>query len=155
MKRDLEFLTMCDPNFSIPSRLWSMTYCADQLHLTTRSIFRIHLLLGCHGLESNACRFSSQNNGQAHSNPSCKLCGVQLEDVPHFIFSCSPLEAKHRELLRHTPPQPQDLELPDPAHDPDLFAHVMLGIDWIKDIQVQVFRVNFLADLKAFTAELI
>ena len=39
------------------------------------------------------------------------------------------LETKRRELLRHAPPQLQDRELPDPARDPDLFAHVMLGID--------------------------
>ena len=33
----------------------------------------------------------------------------------------------------------QDRELPDPARDPDVFAHVMLGIDWVEDIQLQVF----------------
>ena len=63
------------------------------------------------------------------------------------------IEAKCRELLRHTPPQLQDLERPYPARDPDL--QYMLGIDWIKDMQLQVFCVNFLAELKAFRAELI
>ena len=53
------------------------------------------------------------------------------------------LEAKCRELLRHVPPQLQDLELPNPARDLDLFTHIMLGIDWIEDIQVQVFCINF------------
>ena len=31
----------------------------------------------------------------------------------------------------------------------------MLRIDWIEDIQVQVFCIDFLAELKAFKAELI
>ena len=52
------------------------------------------------------------------------------------------------------PPQLQDCELPDPARDPDLFAHVMLGIDWVEDIQLQVFCVDFLVELKAFRADL-
>ena len=56
VKGDLKYLTMCDPNFSIPSPLWSMTHCTDQLHLTTRSNFMIRFLLGCHGLESDAYR---------------------------------------------------------------------------------------------------
>ena len=143
---------MCDPNFSKPSPLWGITHCADRLHLTTRSHFRIRLLLGCRGLESDTSRFSLRSNGQARGDPSCKLCGAQLEDAPHFISSCPALEDKCRELLRHAPLQ---LELPDPARDPDLFAHIILGIDWIEDIQVQVFCINLLAELKAFRAELI
>ena len=92
--------------------------------------------------------------GQARGDPSCKLCDAELEDAPHFISTCPSLETKRRELLRHTPPQLQDQEpeLPDPARDPDLFAHVMLGIDWV---ELQVFCVNFLAELKAFRANLI
>ena len=63
------------------------------------------------------------------------------------------LEDKRRELLRHAPLQ---LELPDPAHDPDYsHMHIILRIDWIEDIQVQVFCINLLAELKAFRAELI
>ena len=84
-------------------------------------------------------------------------CGTQLEDAPHFISTCPSLETKCRELLRHAPPQLQDQEpeLPDPVRDPDLFAHVMLGIDWVEDIKLQVFCVNFRAELKAFRANLI
>ena len=47
------------------------------------------------------------------------------------------------------------MDLPDPAREPDSFACIMLGIDWIDDIQVQVFCINFLAELKYFRAELI
>ena len=47
------------------------------------------------------------------------------------------------------------MDLPDPAYEPDSFASIMLGIDWIVDIEIQVFCMNFLAELKALRAELI
>ena len=47
------------------------------------------------------------------------------------------------------------MDLPDPAREPDSFACIMLGIDWIDDIEIQVFCINFLAELKAFRAELV
>ena len=54
-----------------------------------------------------------------------------------------------------TSPQPWDMDLPDPACVPDSFACIMLGIDWIDDIEIQVLSINFIAELKAFRAELI
>ena len=45
-KCDLELLSMCAPNFS-PSPLWKVTHCPDWSHLTSKSNFRIRLLLGC------------------------------------------------------------------------------------------------------------
>ena len=67
------------------------------------------------------------------------------------------LEAKRRELLSYASLQSRDMDLPDPAREPDSFASIMhmLGIDWIDDIEIQVFCINFLAELKAFRAELI
>ena len=53
------------------------------------------------------------------------------------------------------PPKPWDMDLPDPACEPDSFACIMLGIDWIDDIEVQVLSINFIAEIKAFRAELI
>ena len=47
------------------------------------------------------------------------------------------------------------MDLPNPARDLALFANVMLGIDWIEDIEVQAFCINFLAELKELQAELI
>ena len=44
------------------------------------------------------------------------------------------------------------MNFPDPAREPDT---IMLGIDWIDGIEIQVFCINFLAELKAFRAELI
>ena len=65
------------------------------------------------------------------------------------------LETKHRELLRYTLPQSHDMNLPDPVHEPDSSASIMLGMDWIEDIEIQAFCINFLAELKAYRAELI
>ena len=47
------------------------------------------------------------------------------------------------------------MDLPDPAHDPPMFANFIFGIDWIKHIDAQVLCINFLAELKTFRAELI
>ena len=93
-----------------------------------------------------------RKDGQSCGEASCKLCGAVLEDATHFILSCTMLEAKRRELLSYAPLQSRDMELPDPAREPDSFASIMLGID---DIEIQVFCINFLAELKALRAELI
>ena len=85
VKSDLEQLSMCEPNFLVPSPIWGATYCAEHLHLTTRSNFRVRLLLGCHGLGSGASRFNSRSNGRSRGDPSCKLCYAQLEDATHLI----------------------------------------------------------------------
>ena len=49
------------------------------------------------------------------------------------------------------------MDLPDPAHEPDSFACIMLGIDWIDDTEVQYSAsiLYFIAELKAFRVELI
>ena len=36
-----------------------------------------------------------------------------------------------------------------------IIHHGLLGIDWIEDIEVQAFCINFLVELKALRAELI
>ena len=123
--------------------LSTLAHCPDLFHLTSKSNFRICLPFGCHGLESDASRLSTRNNGQLCGDPSCKLYGVAPEDATHFISTCTILETKCRELLSYassTPPPPQsrDMDLPDPAREPDSFASIMLGIDWIEDIQIQV-----------------
>lgn len=73
---------------------------------------------------------------------SHKVSSLKHTDLLKYLA----LEAKCCELLRHAPSQLQDLDLPDPTHDPDLLACIMLKIDWIEDIKVQVFCINFLAE---------
>ena len=105
-KYDLEQLSMCGLNFSSPFPLWKVIHCPDWIYLISKSDFRIFLLLGYHGQESNTSRFSMRKYGQSLGDPSCRLCGAALEDPTHFISSCSTLEANRRELLSHSPPPP-------------------------------------------------
>ena len=61
-------------------------------------------------------------------------------------------------MLSYVPsPQSWDVDLPDPACEVDNFASIMLGIDcqWIDDIDIKLFCINFLAELKAFRAKII
>ena len=95
--------------FSSPSPLWKVTHCPDWIHLTWKSNFRIFLLLGCHGQESNTSRFSMPKYEQSRGDPSCRLCGAALEDPTHFISSCSMLEANRREPLPPNRPQLRDM----------------------------------------------
>ena len=131
VKHDLEQLTMCDLNPHAPSALWKVTHCTEHFLLTSRSNFRIRLLLGCHGLESDASRFSIRRNGLTRSDPSCKLCNAELEVATHFISVCPALEAKRRELLSHAPLQ---LEPQDPARDPIPLARKSWKNDTSKNV---------------------
>ena len=116
------------PQFFTSSPLWSMTQCANQLHLTTRYNFRIHLLLSCHGFESDP---SSQSNGQACLVNFAVPSSNMLPTLYLLILS----SCKTWICL--------------PAHDPDLFAHILLRIDKFK-CSVSTSPV----ELKAFRAEL-
>ena len=72
--------------------------------------------------------------------------------------------SKASRATSHTPPQLQGIDtdmdlpidirhssvsyiydLPDPARDPALFANVMLGIEWIEDIEVQALFLHQLS----------
>ena len=143
---------MCALNFS-PSQHWKVTNCPDWIYLTSKSNFSIGLLLDCHGLESNASRFDMEKNGQSNGDPSCKLCGAALEDVTSFCHA--PFCKLNIGSCLATPLQLWDINLPDPASEPDIFASIILRINWIDDIEIQVFCINFLAELKAFRAKLI
>jgi len=66
------------------------------ISFTWLSDFRIRLLLGCHILESDSARWSS--NRQVHDDP---LCGAQLKDAPQFI-SMQRYRAKHRHMPHHS-----------------------------------------------------
>ena len=47
------------------------------------------------------------------------------------------------------------LNLPDPAHDPIAFTEIILGIDWIDDLEAQAFLIQFITDLKQKRSELL
>ena len=51
--------------------------------------------------------------------------------------ACNALQAERQSLFSHAP-----LNLPDLAHDPIAFTEVMLGIDWIDDLEAQAFLIK-------------
>ena len=142
-KRDLDPMTRCCTKPGAPAPHWKITHSADLLHLTTRSNFRVRLLLGCHGLESDAARFRVRRDGSPTGNPMCKLCNSEEEDPVHFLAVCNALQAQCRVLLSHAP-----LNLADPAHDPSAFTKIILGINWIDDLEAQAFFIQYITDLK-------
>ena len=93
---------------------------------------------GCHGLESDAARFRVRRDGGPIENPTCKLC-KSGEDPVHFLAVCNALQAERQSLLSHAP-----LNLPDPACDPSAFTEIIIGVDWIDDLEAQTFFVKFI-----------
>ena len=136
-------MTRCCTKPGAPAPHWKITHSADLLHLTTRSNFRVRLLLGCHGLESDAARFRVRRDGSPTGNPMCKLCNSEEEDPVHFLVVCNALQAQRQVLLSHAP-----LNLPDLAQDPSAFTEIILVVDWIEDLEAQVFFVQYITDLK-------
>ena len=47
--------------------------------MTRLNNFRIHLLVGCDGLERDASRFRTGNTSGIVHDPSCKLCSALVE----------------------------------------------------------------------------
>ena len=63
------------------------------------------------------------------------------------LFSCLQcLQTEHQSLFSHAP-----LSLPDPPHDPLAFTEIMLGVDWIDDLEAQAF----ITDLKQKRSKLL
>ena len=149
-KKDLDPLIRCCTKPSVPAPHWKVTHSTEMLHLTTKSNFRVRLLLGCHGLESDAARFRARRDGGPTRNPTCKLCKSGEEDPVHFLATCNALQAERQSMLSHAL-----LNLPDPAHDPIAFTEIMLGTDWIDDLEVQAFLIQFITDLKQKRSKLL
>ena len=68
----------------------------------------------------------------------------------HFLAACNALQTEHQSLFSHAP-----LSLPDPPHDPLAFTEIMLGVDWIDDLEAQAFFIQFITDLKQKRSELL
>ena len=80
-----------------------------------------------------------------------------LQTLQCRAWRCDPLyihlpSAGGSELLSHAPLQ---LQPHDPARDPMLSVNEVLGIDWIEDVDIQIFFINFLSQLKVYRAKLI
>ena len=110
--------------------------CRGFPRATKLNITRIRLLVNCHGLGTDTCRF--RNNV---SDPTCKLCGSGPEDTTHFISHCPALSSSARIL----PPLLAASDLaPLLDSDPNGFAEHILGIRWIEDPPLQREIVVFL-----------
>ena len=71
-------------------------------------------------------------------------------NLAHFLAVCNALQAERQSLLSHAP-----LSLPDPARDPSAFMEIILGVDWIDDLEAQAFFIKFITDLKQKISELL
>ena len=89
-------------------------------------------------IASDAARFRVRRDSGPTGNPTCKLCNSGEEDTVHFLAACKTLQAERQSLLSHAL-----LNLPDPAHDPIAFTKIMLVVDWIDDLEAQVFLLQF------------
>ena len=104
------FISECDIKIGRPLPHWSVT--VGDVQRTRATNFWIRLLAGCDGLEKDAVRFRSRNNGISPADPSCKLCGDPTEDASHFISCCLALESERVRLISSAPTSVQAL-LPD------------------------------------------
>ena len=93
-KCSLHLLSQMDPRSGSPSTLWTITHNKELLHLTARNNFRIRLVLGCHGLESDAARFRKRRGGLEVGSSTCRLCVQGVEDPTHFLATCPALERR-------------------------------------------------------------
>ncbi len=84
-------------------------------------------------------------------NPICKLCHLGSED---FIIHCPSLSVHRQDMLSDVPAYVRSL-LPDISSEPVRFLDVMLGSEWIKDHDIQIFNVDFLDNLLDFRNSLL
>ena len=71
---------------SQPSQLWSFSLSPNRFQQTSASSFRIKLLLGCHGLVSDAARFRVRTKHRSAADASC----IRYAELPlkmSHIFS--------------------------------------------------------------------
>ena len=87
-----------------PCRIWSST---RKCRINTPSAnFRMRLITGCDGLESDASRFRYRKDGVPSGYPLCKICSSEPEDANHFIVSCPCLSDFRRDLILNAPASP-------------------------------------------------
>ena len=119
------------------------------LKLTHLNNFRIHLLVGCDGLEADAARFRSRTTSAQPGDPSCKLCNQGVpEDAAHFVSTCPVFDQERVKLYSEAPPTVHS-QIPHPRVHLQDFLEVMTGTCWVDDINIQKFCIHFLSKLKA------
>jgi len=102
---------------------WSVTRSLPIL--TRQSNFHIRLLLGCDGLEHDACRFRTRRFPGTAKLSVCKLCLQEPEDQAHFIARCPRLEAVCSQLLLMA-------SLPCSHYDQPIISTSLLELSWVR-----------------------
>ena len=128
---------------------WSVTIGLPKL--TRLNNLRIRLLVGCDGLEADACRFRARKYLGATGSAICRLCGLEPEDPAHFIARCTSLSLPRASLLQDTIPSLAPLCSSDPVR----FVRVILGVDWIADVELQRSIIHFLDSLRQYRNKLL
>ena len=91
----------CHLECNVPAVHWSFSLTSDLFHLAPITNFRIRLVLGCHGLESDAARFRVRSHNRVAGDPCCKLCHSSTEDAIHFVAICGALSQTRSHLLSY------------------------------------------------------
>ena len=128
---------------------WSVTIGLPKL--TRLNNLRIRLLVGCDCLEADACRFRARKYLGATGSAICRLCGLEPEDPAHFIARCTSLSLPRASLLQDTIPSLAPLCSSDPVR----FVRVILGVDWIADVELQRSIIYFLDSLRQYRNKLL
>ena len=89
-------LSDCLVRLGKPIPHWMVTHGLPRITYN----FRIRLLVGCHGLEVDTCRFRRRMpSNYTMNDPTCKLCGLEPEDPAHFIVRCPALADSRNAIL--------------------------------------------------------
>ena len=132
---------------SLSSTSWHVTL--GDSRLSRANNFRIRLLVGCDSLEKDAARFRMRNTTHSPHDPSCKLCLGSTEDAHHFVAVCPSLKDKRQRLLANVPSAVRTF-IPDHSMRPLKFTNVILGTEWIDELEVQTFIIDFLQQLRTY-----
>ena len=153
-KSTLTKFNSCNHLPAQPSLLWSFSLNPSLFHLTSVSNFRIRLLVGCHGLESDAARFRVRSRNVETGIATCKLCSTGPEDANHFIALCTALESRRNELICSSRTSVRST-LPCHLESPSTFADIILGVKYIEDCELQSFFLFFISSLGQLRSDLI
>ena len=154
IKQHLQLLDSCDhhPISSLLIKLgkappiWFITL--KDRTLTPTANFRVRLLVGCDGLESDAARFRYRRDNRPPGVAYCKLCGgSRTEDPLHFIANCSFLEPLRTSLISSAPSAVK-VHLPNHSSDAEGFLDTLLGVDWVDDAPTQRWILLFIKQLR-------
>ena len=124
--------------------------CKGDRQMLHHSKFRIRILVGCDGLESDAARFRYRCPGLKVSCSSCKLCLIAPETSFHFIVERTALQCLRSKLLNDALNPISDF-----ISSPHMLFDIILGIMWIDDLATHIFCVDFLFNLKAERSKLL